>query len=105
MYTIKIYVIDRMTVYRIKSLNSSIPSRHRYNVNTTSRIAYIKKNHHQRSSTIRVKSFDNDVVSTSYFIGKGIIAFTFFYTSLNYFFYKGLREEYEEDKKDDETKN
>jgi hypothetical protein len=90
-----------MNISRIGSLH-----RHRYNVNTTSKIASIKKNNHiqKRSNSIRAKSFNDDIVSVSYYIGKGIIVFTLFYTSLNYFHYKRLREEYEEENKDDETK-
>lgn len=93
-----------MNVYRMKSLSSLTPERHRYNVRTTNKIALIKNNYNiqKRVSTTRVKSFDNDVVTMSYFIGKGVIAFTFFYTSLNYFHYKRLREEYEKENKDNE---
>lgn len=92
-----------MNIYRIKPFDSLTPNRHRYTVSTTNKIASIKKNNNiqKRINTIRVKSFNNDVVTMSYFIGKGIIAFTFFYTSLNYFHYKRLREEYEEENKDD----
>lgn len=67
----------------------------------TSKIATIKKpsyinNKIKRSQT---NALSNDVVTLSYFVGKGIIAFTFFYTSLNYFYYRRLREDYED--KDD----
>jgi hypothetical protein len=95
-----------MNVSKIKLFNHLTPNRHRYNVNTTSKITSIKRNYHiqKRSNTIRVKSFNNDIVTMSYFIGKGMIAFTFFYTSLNYFYYKRLREEYEEENKDDQKK-
>ncbi len=83
-----------------------IPDRHRYNVCTTSRIASIKKNYHQqkRINTGRVKSLNTDVVTLSHFVGKSIVAFTFFYTSLNYMYYKRLREEHEEDTKDENDK-
>lgn len=36
---------------------------------------------------------------TTYYIGKGIILFTMFYTGLNYFYYKRLREEEEKNNK------
>lgn len=93
-----------MHVNRIKSTNRCFNKR-RYNATTTGKIASIKKNYNiqKRNKTVSVKSFNNDIVTMSYFIGKGIVAFTFFYTSLNYFFYKGLREEYEEEK-DEEKK-
>ena len=102
-----IYHIISMNVCRYKSLNHIIPNRHRYNVSTISKTASIEKRYYQqkRRNTIeRIKSFNNDAVAMSYFIGKGIILFTFFYTSLNYFHYKQLREDYEETNKDDEKK-
>lgn len=95
-----------MNVLRIKSINTSSCNRHRYHVKTTNKVASIRKNHHiqKRNNTIRANSLNNDIVSMSYFVGKGIIAFTFFYTTLNYFFYKQLREDYEEDNKNNENK-
>lgn len=94
-----------MNFHRIKLLNA--PNRHRYNISITSKTTSIKKGYHipkQKHSVTRVNSLSDDVVSMSYIIGKGIIAFTFFYTSLNYFHYKRLREEYEDEKKDNEEK-
>lgn len=77
-------------------------------INTISKISTIKKpsyvNKNNKISKTRANAFENDVVSLSYFFGKGIIAFTFFYTSLNYFHYKRLREEYEDQNKDDNKK-
>lgn len=35
----------------------------------------------------------NGIVEASYYIGKGIILFTMFYTGLNYFYYKSLRDD------------
>ncbi len=69
---------------------------------TTSKITTIKKPSYVSSKIKRsqTNSLSNDVVTLSYFVGKGIIAFTFFYTSLNYFHYKRLREEYEENDED-----
>lgn len=55
---------------------------------------------------VACKSFDTleDVITASYFIGKGVILFTMFYTGLNYFHYKKLREEAEEDGDDKKSK-
>lgn len=94
----------KMNFHRIKLLNA--PNRHRYNTSITSKTTSIKKSNHipQKQKVTRVNSLSDDVVSMSYIIGKGIIAFTFFYTSLNYFHYKRLREEYEDEKKDNEKK-
>jgi REP element-mobilizing transposase RayT len=72
-------------------------------INTTSRITTIKKPSYvnNKISKTRTNAFQNDMVTMSYFVGKGIVLFTFFYTSLNYFHYKRLREEYEDQSKDD----
>lgn len=53
---------------------------------------------------IQPKSFLNDLNTTSYFIGKGIILFTMFYCTLNWAYYRGLRKEYEQEEKDDKDK-
>lgn len=66
-------------------------------VSTTSKFTTIKKPSYNKISKTRTNAIQNDVVSLSYIVGKGIIAFTFFYTSLNYFHYKRLREENEDD--------
>jgi REP element-mobilizing transposase RayT len=72
-------------------------------INTTSKITTIKKpsyvNH--KIGKTRTNALNEDIVTLSYFVGKGIIAFTFFYTSLNYFHYRRLREEYENKDEDD----
>lgn len=96
-----------MNVSRITSINRTTSYRNRYNVSTTNKITSIKKNNQiqKRSNIKRVNSLNDDIVSISYFVGKGIIAFTFLYTSLNYFHYKRLREQYEEQNKDDDTNN
>lgn len=39
----------------------------------------------------------NDVSDISYYVGKSIILFTLFYTSLNYFHYKQIRKDHEND--------
>jgi hypothetical protein len=44
----------------------------------------------------RTNAIDNDIVSVSYTVGKYITLFTFFYTSLNYFLYKKIREDNED---------
>lgn len=38
-----------------------------------------------------------DPVTTSYFIGKGVILFTMFYCSMNWWYYKRTREDMEDD--------
>ena len=48
----------------------------------------------------------NDVLTTgSYYVGKSIILFTMFYTGLNYFHYKSLREEAEKKQGEEGKKN
>jgi hypothetical protein len=48
----------------------------------------------------------NDALTTgSYYLGKSIILFTMFYTGLNYFHYKNLRQEAEKDHNEDNKKN
>jgi len=48
----------------------------------------------------------NDVLTTSsYYVGKSIILFTMFYSGLNYFHYKNLREEAEKEQGEDSKKN
>ncbi len=44
---------------------------------------------------------ENALVDASYFVGKGIILYTMFYCSLNWLFYKRLRESQE--KRDDDN--
>jgi hypothetical protein len=39
----------------------------------------------------------SDPVTTSYFIGKGVILFTMFYCSMNWWYYKRMREDLRED--------
>jgi hypothetical protein len=43
----------------------------------------------------------SDVSDISYYVGKSIILFTFFYTGLNYFHYKRLREKQENNSSND----
>jgi hypothetical protein len=39
----------------------------------------------------------HDVVQTSYYVGKGITLFTMFYCTLNWWHYKRLREDHEDE--------
>jgi hypothetical protein len=58
------------------------------------RPTYVPK-HPFRNVTCKATDM-NDVLTTgSYYVGKSIILFTMFYTGLNYFHYKNLREEAE----------
>jgi hypothetical protein len=51
------------------------------------------------------KAFVDDLQFSTYIIGKGIIVFTMFYCSLNWWYYRNLNEEYDkETKKNDEGK-
>jgi len=56
---------------------------------------------------VNCKAIDmNDALTTgSYYVGKSIILFTMFYSSLNYFHYKNLREEAEKEQGEDNKKN
>ncbi len=50
------------------------------------------------------RAINSDIVTTSYFVGKGITLFTFFYTSLNWWMYKQQRKEIEADETDEDNK-
>jgi len=56
---------------------------------------------HRNQITIRPKAIDNSWVETSYFVGKYITLFTFFYTGLNYLMYKDARKGLEEEDDED----
>lgn len=45
----------------------------------------------------RVSPEVSHIVDASYIVGKSIILFTFFYTSLNWFMYRKIRKDNEED--------
>ena len=47
--------------------------------------------------TVRRNAIDNSWVETSYFVGKYITLFTFFYTGLNYLMYRDARKSLEDD--------
>lgn len=55
-------------------------------------------------TTTYQRAMNSDIVTTSYFIGKGITLFTFFYTSLNWWMYKQQRQEFEDDETDKDNK-
>lgn len=46
-------------------------------------------------------AINNDMVTTTYFIGKGITLFTFFYTSLNWMMYKNINKDNPSDDEND----
>ena len=77
------------------------PSRRYHNLRFPT---YVSKPTYANHLNVVCKSFDTtDALTTvSYYVGKSIILFTMFYTGLNYFHYKRLREEAE---KDDDKKN
>lgn len=49
-------------------------------------------------------AINNDMVTTTYFLGKGITLFTFFYTSLNWMMYKNINKDNQSDD-ENETNN
>jgi hypothetical protein len=53
---------------------------------------------HTRQNVAVHADFLQDVQNTSYYVGKGIVLFTMFYTGLNYFHYKQLREDMDANK-------
>lgn len=61
-------------------------------------------NNIHRVNLTRTQSLNNDIITTSYYVGKYVTAFIFFYTSLNYFYYKRLREQHEEDNQTNNNK-
>ena len=62
------------------------------------RLPYRYTNLHQRKPAPPVNAFIwSDPVTTSYFIGKGIILFTMFYCTMNWWYYKRMQEDDEND--------
>jgi len=53
-----------------------------------------------RTKTIVRSNFLDTANTITYFVGKGVILFTMFYCTLNWYHYKKLNDEYEKDKKD-----
>jgi hypothetical protein len=88
-----------MTIYNIKchSIRPNPISSHRYRNHR-----YQTYKHKSISRVVTTKAnIAETAVDASYYIGKGIILFTMFYTGLNYFHYKKLREDIEKSNKDD----
>lgn len=55
---------------------------------------------HTRPIVIKpVRVSAHDMVETSYYVGKGITLFTMFYCTMNWWFYKRLREDQEDEEK------
>lgn len=84
----------------------SIRSKLRSNVQCRARSGYntrptLIKTNRSPAKTIRSNAISNDVVEVTYFVGKYVMLFTFFYSSLNYMFYRKEREEQEKYDKDD----
>lgn len=79
-------------------LTGTVQCRARSGYNT--RPTLIKPNR-SPAKTVRGNAISNDVVEVSYFVGKYVMLFTFFYSSLNYMFYRKEREEQEKYDKED----
>ena len=56
-----------------------------------------------KSPSIQVRrglqAINNDIVTTTYLVGKSITLFTFFYTSLNWMMYKTINKESDDEDK------
>jgi hypothetical protein len=50
---------------------------------------------------VHSSEMSNALIECSYYIGKSVILFTMFYCTLNWYYYKRLREQQEEENKDD----
>ena len=85
-------------LYIRSKLTSNIQCRARSGYNT--RPTLIKPNR-SPVKTIRSNAVSNDVVEVTYFVGKYVMLFTFFYSSLNYMFYRKQREDQEKYDKED----
>lgn len=84
-----------------KLLQRSVSSRHtntRLHAHKLNNVKTLNRPIHRSSMNryTRTNAIDNDIVSVSYTVGKYITLFTFFYTSLNYFLYKKIREDNED---------
>lgn len=55
---------------------------------TRSNVSSVKKYNVRRN----LHAVNNDLLTTSYFVGKTITLFTFFYTSLNWLMYKNINQ-------------
>lgn len=57
-----------------------------------------------RSKTIVKSDILDTINTTSYIVGKGIILFTMFYCTINWYHYKELNNKYEKEKEKDKEK-
>lgn len=79
------------------------PSR---NAATLSNIVVWKPKQSQQHQKVGTRAFIwTDPVTTSYFVGKGIILYTMFYCTMNWWFYKRTREDLENDENDKDDQN
>lgn len=58
-------------------------------------VTLTRPRHKAHHITVRRNAIDNSWVETSYFVGKYITLFTFFYTGLNYLTYRDVRKKME----------
>jgi helix-turn-helix protein len=72
-------------------MNKTIIRHSRPRVVTRSKVNKINK--HQVHLPRILHASNNDIVTTSYFVGKTITLFTFFYTSLNWMMYKNINKD------------
>ena len=69
-----------------------------------SNIANVRKMIHARRPNVPCKSMPFDVSYVSCLVGKSIILFTLFYTSMNWFMYRNIRKDIEKNtEKDNES--
>ena len=61
--------------------------------------------HPYRNVTCKAMDMNDALTTGSYYVGKSIILFTMFYSGLNYFYYKNLREEAEKEQGEGSKKN
>jgi len=54
--------------------------------------------------SVKRPAVDSVDSTTTYYVGKSIILFTLFYTSMNWMYFRGIRKEIERDEKDRNSK-
>jgi hypothetical protein len=61
----------------------------------------VSKGYKPNTNQVRrgLHAINNDIVTTSYLVGKSITLFTFFYTSLNWMMYKTINKESDDEDK------
>lgn len=61
----------------------------------------VSKGYKPNTNQVRrgLPAINNDIVTTSYLVGKSITLFTFFYTSLNWMMYKTINKESDDEDK------